>query len=253
MIIKIKQHKILIDDNKVELIKDRHLTICKSRNNYFPQIWISNKKRVALVKYLFPEFVNYKLFYIDKNTKNIKFENIIARHHNKQEYRKEYYKKNRKEIIKKSVEWVYANLDRHYKTCTRTRARAEKSGKSKMKRQKNLNRRYGILCKNAKNREISINLSLEEYKSLIENGFCYYCNKDLSLEQGGSLDRIINSKGYHITNVLPCCGTCNKMRGDRYTMEETKVMISALLEYRKNIKKNDESDLLIMPEKKVVE
>ena len=65
---------------------------------------------------------------------------------------------------------------------------------------------------------------------------CHYCgDKHDPIKNIGSywLDRVDNTRGYYLDNVLPCCGTCNKTRGNRYTVEEAEVMISSLLEYRK--------------------
>lgn len=66
---------------------------------------------------------------------------------------------------------------------------------------------------------------------------CYYCGRIWQADRDcGSywLDRIDNSKGYSKGNVLPACGQCNTTRMHQYSVEETKVMITALLEYRAN-------------------
>ena len=64
------------------------------------------------------------------------------------------------------------------------------------------------------------------------NSPCYYCNILSKTKVGTGLDRINNSYGYHIDNVLPCCRSCNVTRGDRFTVQETKVMINALQNFR---------------------
>lgn len=76
------------------------------------------------------------------------------------------------------------------------------------------------------------NLSDVEFKELREKP-CYYCGGPLP-ETGIGLDRIDNAKGYIRGNVLPACGPCNQTRNKFYSVEETKVMISALLEFRKS-------------------
>jgi len=73
-----------------------------------------------------------------------------------------------------------------------------------------------------------------EWESLIVDQLCHYCYAPLSNSQGSSLDRIDNSKGYQIGNVVPCCTPCNMTRGNRYTIEETEVMIDALMDYRRH-------------------
>lgn len=45
---------------------------------------------------------------------------------------------------------------------------------------------------------------------------CYYCG---SSNQIGA-DRINNSKGHSMDNVLPCCSVCNSVRSDIFTVEE---------------------------------
>ena len=65
------------------------------------------------------------------------------------------------------------------------------------------------------------------------NENCYYCDK----KKAWGLDRIDNTKGYLLDNVLPCCGGCNVSRHTQYTVQEFKVMIQALLKFRKKNKK----------------
>jgi hypothetical protein len=66
----------------------------------------------------------------------------------------------------------------------------------------------------AKLRGLSFNLSLDEFLSFC-NSYCFYCGiKLLSI----SLDRVDNSKGYQMDNVVPCCKMCNIMK-QFYTQE----------------------------------
>jgi hypothetical protein len=96
-------------------------------------------------------------------------------------------------------------------------------------------KRYKFAVRMAKKRNLSFILSFEEFKKLIILP-CYYCGVSLQREAGGGLDRINNdiSIGYTLSNVVPCCGRCNKARGTFFTSEEFKVMVTALLEYRKS-------------------
>ena len=82
----------------------------------------------------------------------------------------------------------------------------------------------------AKYKGKSWTLTFEQYETII-NMPCYYCNSILT-GSGVGLDRIENSKGYELNNVLSCCGECNYTRGNRYTVKETKVMIDALIKFR---------------------
>lgn len=109
----------------------------------------------------------------------------------------------------------------------------EKTRQQKIKwRLKNKTKhKYQCLKHEAKRRNIEISIDFESFKQLVESN-CYYCNTTLAPLTGGCLDRIDNFKGYSLNNVLPCCGRCNKTRHDGWTVEETKVMIDAVIEFK---------------------
>lgn len=94
-----------------------------------------------------------------------------------------------------------------------------------------ISNRFKNLKHAAKRRKIEFCLTLDQFKELT-NLNCYYCNNEIKSTIAG-LDRINNNKGYSIDNVLPCCKECNYIRGYKLTVEETKVVITALLNYRK--------------------
>ncbi len=54
-------------------------------------------------------------------------------------------------------------------------------------------------------------LTLQEYSDIISKP-CRYCNKDISMDTGSGLDRILNEQGYIMGNVSPCCQACNARR-----------------------------------------
>lgn len=128
-------------------------------------------------------------------------------------YLKEYYQKNIEYLRKRNREWKQRHKDYYYLLET------------KFRHAKHASKR--------KNKEWV--LTFEEY-SLLINKPCYYCGTSLTQFCGIGLDRIDNELGYLISNVLPCCGPCNYVRADRFTVEETKVMIDALLKFRKEKK-----------------
>lgn len=76
-------------------------------------------------------------------------------------------------------------------------------------------------------------LTFEQYASEIAKP-CYYCDEKIT-GHGISLDRIDNDRsiGYVIGNILPCCTRCNRMRGAHFTVEEAKIAIQAVLDFRK--------------------
>jgi len=70
----------------------------------------------------------------------------------------------------------------------------------------------------AHRRDLEWSISFEDFnKFLVQD--CYYCGGKLP-ETGSGLDRKDNSRGYYIENVVPCCYTCNKIKGDNLTFEE---------------------------------
>ena len=84
----------------------------------------------------------------------------------------------------------------------------------------------------AKIRKIAWNITKEDYAELNSKP-CFYCGGPLP-KVGVGLDRISNDKliGYSRENVVPCCGTCNSIRGDKLTVAETITAIHAVKEHR---------------------
>ena len=85
----------------------------------------------------------------------------------------------------------------------------------------------------AKERQIEFNLTKEQYFSLIQKN-CDYCDGQLP-SKGVGLDRINNNFGYTMLNVVPCCTSCNSIKGIYLTYEEMKVAMEAVLKFRKNV------------------
>jgi len=77
--------------------------------------------------------------------------------------------------------------------------------------------------KGAKERGYSFELSFEEFKNITSRD-CYYCGRkpeNIQLRKGkisvtpyiyNGIDRVDNSKGYIIDNIVPCCFTCNRAK-----------------------------------------
>lgn len=113
------------------------------------------------------------------------------------------------------------------KNLDKTRAKAKKYARTPKGRHK-------FMRNTARKRNLEVTISLNEYIVLIEMP-CYYCSGEMNTPSvaGIGLDRIDNSKGYHIDNVLPCCTACNVIKSDYLTVEETKIAIDAVLKFRK--------------------
>ena len=91
-------------------------------------------------------------------------------------------------------------------------------------------RAYTNYRKQAEIRKLSFNISLKEFSNLSQQP-CVYCG-DLrmnvakvkrvigsgSYEYNG-MDRIDNTKGYSMSNVVPCCKTCNFAKSDKTHQE----------------------------------
>jgi hypothetical protein len=74
-------------------------------------------------------------------------------------------------------------------------------------------KRLSQLKSSAKTRGINVNLDVNKYQLIIDSG-CHFCGSDLKNENGYCLDRIDNSKGYVVTNVVGCCKVCNRAKSN---------------------------------------
>lgn len=79
--------------------------------------------------------------------------------------------------------------------------------------------KYGSLRRAARFRGIKFELTLEQYIAIVADNKCTYCDGPLD-EAGSGLDRINNDDGYNVTNVKPCCGEHNRIRGDDLSFDE---------------------------------
>lgn len=85
------------------------------------------------------------------------------------------------------------------------------------------NKIYRLYKANAKNRELSWELSKNEFRVVIKQD-CYYCGvapSNIANHQSlngsytyNGIDRLDNSRGYVSGNIVPCCKLCNYMKRD---------------------------------------
>jgi len=68
--------------------------------------------------------------------------------------------------------------------------------------------RYVMYKKGAKCRGYTFTLTMDEFMSFW-NRDCFYCGDKIN---GIGLDRIDNSVGYELFNLVSCCKTCNLMK-----------------------------------------
>lgn len=78
--------------------------------------------------------------------------------------------------------------------------------------------RFRWSVKSAQKRKLDWTISWEEYRQIVANP-CYYHGGKVN-ESGVGLDRLDNSRGYHLDNVVPCCSICNISRNRFFTPAE---------------------------------
>lgn len=81
---------------------------------------------------------------------------------------------------------------------------------------------FNAYKQHAKKRNILFELTFDEFINLCEKN-CYYCDSEPSNIQKGNgngsfkyngIDRVDNTKGYTLDNVVSCCEICNKAKRD---------------------------------------
>jgi hypothetical protein len=75
--------------------------------------------------------------------------------------------------------------------------------------------KFSIYRRTAKFRNIGFEINYEDFLKFF-NKDCYYCGIKID---GVGLDRIDNTKGYTLDNIVPCCNPCNVAKLT-YTAEE---------------------------------
>lgn len=70
-------------------------------------------------------------------------------------------------------------------------------------------------CKDKK-RGCTTTITRKYLEDIIYNGKCIYCGDTKNI----GLDRIDNSRGHEIGNVVPCCYDCNVARNNNFSFEE---------------------------------
>lgn len=95
--------------------------------------------------------------------------------------------------------------------------------------------RFNKAKSKAKGRELKWDIEFETFID-ISSRPCFYCNDELCGKekfQGAHLDRIDNSLGYEIDNVVSCGLLCNTIRMSNLTVAEAKDAIEGILAGRK--------------------
>lgn len=110
-------------------------------------------------------------------------------------------------------------------------------------REYSISRRYQRLKKYAKRKGIPVTLTLFQYEKKTELGACDYCGGPLP-SNGYGLDRVDPLQGYSKQNSVPCCARCNTLKADRFTSEQTKIIVDfiALMEQNNWLKPEGEGE-----------
>jgi hypothetical protein len=88
-------------------------------------------------------------------------------------------------------------------------------------------RRYEQYSSNASKRGYEFEISLEEFLKVTAQP-CSYCGE---FEDYSGLDRVDNTRGYYVGNVVPCCTFCNRMKGT-YSLQEFMSHLETLYQYQ---------------------
>ncbi len=87
--------------------------------------------------------------------------------------------------------------------------------------------------------EVGINfLPIGRYKLAIQGGIDEAglpCGLWPISPKGVGLDRLDNRFGYFLGNVYPCCGECNRIRGDTLTIKEAELVCYFLSVWRSEL------------------
>lgn len=85
--------------------------------------------------------------------------------------------------------------------------------------ERRINRLFTSFRTRARRRNLVSNLSKALFTELVDSD-CYYCGNEPANKENDrgkvyiyqGIDRVDNSKGYEVDNVVPCCIVCNKMK-----------------------------------------
>lgn len=122
---------------------------------------------------------------------------------------------------------AFDNSKRFCKKCSRKQLKqwlASTEGKKDK-----ASRTYYGLKRNVKHRGSKLNLTRTEFKKWfdieIKDGVCFYCQQKLDPSapyqlNGVTIDRMDNTKGYEIGNIVLACRRCNIIKGSWFSFED---------------------------------
>lgn len=137
----------------------------------------------------------------------------------RKKWREDYREKNK--IAIRSKEKEYYHTVHKFKTHVK---------EQQANHRRSIQNRFMRAKKKAEYKTVAWNLSLEDFKQEIEKP-CFYCQNKLCKpsEVGVGLDQIVPGNGYIVGNVVSCCYTCNRIKGDEFSSEETLAAVQAVI------------------------
>jgi hypothetical protein len=145
--------------------------------------------------------------------------------HYRREYRKRPGVKERERAIEAA--WRETNREKARERARRSYYKHQDTAKARhYAYTRTIKGRFSNSVSNAKHIGREWTLTLEQFAALVSQA-CHYCGNPLH-ETGAGLDRIDNSRGYVLDNVVPCCKVCNLLRLNELTPEETGVLALVL-------------------------
>jgi hypothetical protein len=135
-----------------------------------------------------------------------------------------------REKVRRGVKKYYDELHEHREIQT-------ESPKSKRVYQRKNESKWKAIRRDAKRRDkkypegFRYDFTDEEIQKFLQQP-CFYCEDT----EGIGLDRINNDIGHCKRNCLPCCTLCNLTRGDRFTVEEFKLIGKVIKQIKINRK-----------------
>jgi hypothetical protein len=110
--------------------------------------------------------------------------------------------------------------------CHKARMRINNKGTYRLHRERQMIRQYEAIDAKA-GRETY--LPLDWYKENISGKPCFYCE---TVEDPRGADRIDNAVGQVMSNVLPRCKVCNKVRNNHFSVNEMKRIGAVIMAIR---------------------
>jgi hypothetical protein len=167
----------------------------------------------------------------------------LCKRHESQEWRSDnreyanelqmkYYYRDREKMLKKNK----TPEVRAYKLRWQHENKVRRKVQNKIIRDKavrSLNGRYNSLKRAAKAQNFPLDITKEQHGILLSKR-CYYCSGPLGVT-GSGLDRVNNDPniGYILSNVVPCCPNCNRLKCHLLTSSETLKLVMLLKKLRK--------------------